>query len=74
MNSDKLKQYIGLFGGFLSAIPLFSGAFNIEFVWFNTESIGAIEGVLISDVPFALLIYRVTSQIFVGRSLFYLSS
>lgn len=59
MNADKLKQYIGLFGGLLSAILLFLGTLNVEFEWFNTESIGAFEGVLIAAVPFVLLIYGV---------------
>lgn len=59
MNADKLKQYIGLFGGLLSAILLFLGTLNIKFEWFNEASISAFEGVLIAAVPFALLIYGV---------------
>lgn len=54
MSADKLKQYIGLFGGLLSAILLFLGTLNIEFEWFNTDSIGAFEGVLIAAVPFVM--------------------
>lgn len=57
--NDKLKQYVGLFGGLLSAVLLFLGTLNVEFEWFNSESIGAFEGVLIAVVPFALLIYGV---------------
>ena len=57
--NDKLKQHIGLFGGLLSAVLLFLATLNIEFEWFNTESIGAFEGVLIAAIPFALLIYAV---------------
>lgn len=59
MDADKLKQHIGLFGGLLSAVLLFLVTLNIEFEWFNTESIGAFEGVLIAAVPFALLVYGV---------------
>lgn len=59
MTKDKLKQYVGLFGGLLSAILLFLGTLNIEFEWFNVDSIGAFEGVLIALVPFILLIYGV---------------
>lgn len=65
MQTDKLKQYIGLFGGLLSAILLFLGTLNIEFTWFNTESIGAFEGVLIAAVPFALLIYGVYKNTYI---------
>lgn len=56
---DKLKQYIGLFGGLLSAVLLFLGTLNVAFDWFNPESIGALEGVLIAAVPFILLVYGV---------------
>ncbi|MFC5587535.1 phage holin [Sporosarcina soli] len=59
MNADKLKQYIGLLGGLLSAILLFLGTLNVKFEWFNEASIGAFEGVLIAVAPFALLIYGV---------------
>lgn len=65
MTTDKLKQYIGLFGGLLSAILLFLATLNIEFEWFNTESIGAFEGVLIASVPFALLVYGVYKNSYV---------
>lgn len=56
---DKIKQYIGLFGGLLSAVLLFLGTLNVAFDWFNPESIGAFEGVLIAAVPFILLVYGV---------------
>ena len=65
MNADKLKQYIGLFGGLLSAILLFLGTLNVEFEWFNMESIGALEGVLIAAVPFVLLVYGVYKNTYV---------
>lgn len=65
MNADKLKQYIGLFGGLLSAVLLFLATLNIEFEWFNTESIGAFEGVLIAAVPFVLLVYGVWKNTYI---------
>lgn len=65
MNADKLKQYIGLFGGLLSAVLLFLATLNIEFAWFNTEAIGAFEGVLIAAVPFLLLVYGVYKNSYV---------
>jgi len=62
---DKLKQYIGLFGGLLSAILLFLGTLNVEFEWFNTESIGAVEGILIAAVPVVLIVYGVYKNTYV---------
>lgn len=59
MTKDKISQYVGLFGGLLSAVLLFLGTLNIEFKWFNADSIGALEAVLIAIVPFILLIYGV---------------
>ncbi len=59
MTKDKLTQYIGLFGGLLSAVLLFLGTLNIEFEWFNTASIDSFTAVLIATIPFALLIYGV---------------
>ncbi len=54
---DKLKQYIGLFGGLLSAVLLFLGTLNVKYVWFNAESIDAFIAVLIAAIPFVLLMY-----------------
>lgn len=59
MSADKLKQYIALFGGLLSAILLFLGTLNVEFKWFNTASINAFETVLVAMIPFALAIYGI---------------
>lgn len=56
---DKLKQYIGLFGGWLMAVLLFLGTLNIEFEWFNTDSIDAFIVVLMASVPFIIVIYGV---------------
>lgn len=65
MTTDKLKQYIGLFGGLLSAVLLFLGTLNVEFKWFNTSSIDALTTVLISSIPFILAIYGVWKNSYV---------
>ena len=65
MMDDKLKQYIGLFGGLLSAILLFLGTLNIEFEWFNTGSISAFTAVLVAAIPFVLLVYGVYKNSYV---------
>lgn len=59
MNNDKISQYIGQFGGFLAAVFFFFTTLNIQFEWFNLESIDAFQGVLIAAIPFILLIYGV---------------
>ncbi|MFJ7933729.1 phage holin [Sporosarcina sp. NPDC096371] len=59
MNTDKLKQYVALFGGWLSAVLLFMGTLNVKFDWFNEESIGAFEVVLMASVPFVIAIYGI---------------
>ena len=64
---DKLKQYIGLFGGWLSAVLLFLGTLNVKFEWFNQESIDAFVVVLIAAVPFFLIIYGVWKNTYLVR-------
>ncbi|MCM3757316.1 MULTISPECIES: phage holin [Sporosarcina] len=59
MNADKLKQYIGLFGGLASAVFLFLHTIGIQFTWFNPASIGAFSGVLVAAIPFVLIVYGV---------------
>lgn len=59
MSEDKLKQYVALFGGFLSAVLLFLGTINIKFEWFTVDSINAFVVVLMAAVPFVLAGYGV---------------
>lgn len=56
---DKIKQFVGLIGGFLSAVLLFLQSLNVEFAWFNQEVIGTFSNVLIASIPFVLVIYGV---------------
>lgn len=62
---DKLKQYVALFGAWLSAVLLFLGTLNIKFVWFNAASIEAFVAVLIAFISFALLIYGIYKNTYV---------
>ncbi|WP_144511625.1 phage holin [Bacillus sp. FJAT-22090] len=59
MTVDKLKQYVALFGGWLSAVLLFLGTINIKFEWFNVASIDAFVVVLGASVPFVIAGYGV---------------
>ncbi|AMQ06719.1 phage holin [Sporosarcina psychrophila] len=64
---DKLKQYVAMFGGWLSAVLLFLGTLNVKFEWFNQESIDAFVVVLIAAVPFFLIIYGVWKNTYLVR-------
>lgn len=59
MTADKLKQYIALFGGLLSAILLFLRSLNIDIWWFNQGVIDSFVGLLLALVPFVFVIYGV---------------
>ncbi|MFP7199672.1 phage holin [Lysinibacillus halotolerans] len=65
MTSDKLKQYIALFGGLLSAILLFLQSLGINFTWFTDDTINAFVEVLIAAVPFVLVIYGVYKNTYI---------
>lgn len=59
MTQDKLKQYIGLFGGVLGALLLFLQSLGVNLAHFNDESINAFVNVLESLIPFILVGYGV---------------
>lgn len=59
MDADKVKQYVGLVGGWLSAVLLFLGTLNVKFEWFTQDSIDAFVVVLGASVPFILVLYGV---------------
>lgn len=59
MTAEKLKQYISLFGGLLSAVLLFLQSLGITFTWFTDQTIDAFVNALLATVPFALVVYGV---------------
>lgn len=59
MTADKLKQYIGLFGGLLSAVLLFLQSLGITLTWFTDETIDAFVNTALAAVPFVLVVYGV---------------
>ncbi|MBD8028137.1 PTS mannose transporter subunit IID [Ureibacillus sp. Re31] len=65
MTSDKLKQYIALFGGLLSAILLFLQSLGIDLTWFTDDTINAFVEVLLNAVPFILVIYGVYKNTYI---------
>ena len=65
MTADKLKQYIALFGGLLSAILLFLQSIGINLTWFNNNSINSFVEVLVAAVPFVLVIYGIYKNTYI---------
>ena len=65
MTTDKLKQYIALFGGLLSAILLFLQSLGINFTWFTDDTINAFVEVLLNAVPFILVLYGVYKNTYI---------
>lgn len=59
MTADKLKQYIGLFGGVLGAVLLFLQSLGLTFTHFNNDTINAFVNALESLIPFVLVAYGV---------------
>ncbi|MFE6167000.1 phage holin [Viridibacillus arvi] len=59
MTTDKLKQYIALFGGLLSAVLLFLQSLGFTFTWFTDSTIDAFINTLFAAVPFILIVYGV---------------
>ncbi|MGE7836481.1 phage holin [Viridibacillus arvi] len=59
MTTEKLKQYIALFGGLLSAILLFLCSLGVDLWWFNDNTIDTFINVLLATVPFILVVYGV---------------
>ncbi|MGX9134063.1 phage holin [Rummeliibacillus sp. JY-2-4R] len=65
MTTEKLKQYIALFGGLLSAILLFLQTLGLYFNWFNQDSIDAFVNVLMAAIPFVIVLYGVWKNTYV---------
>lgn len=65
MTTDKLKQYISLFGGLLGAILLFLDSLNVKFAWFNQGTINSFVEVLLAAIPFVLVAYGVWKNSYV---------
>ncbi|MFV5767185.1 phage holin [Mammaliicoccus sciuri] len=59
MNSDKLKQYIAMVGGFLGALYLALNASGISAEWINPEKVDLWLNVLNAGLPFVLVAYGV---------------
>ena len=59
MNTEKVKQFVAMIGGFLGALYLALQATGIEFLWFNAETIEAWMAVLNAGIPLAFVAYGI---------------
>lgn len=59
MTADKLKQYVAMVGGLLGAFYAFLNTIDVEYAFFNPESIDGFLGVLSAFVPFVLIAYGI---------------
>ncbi|MGE7624629.1 phage holin [Viridibacillus sp. NPDC096237] len=59
MTTEKLTQYIALFGGLLSAVLLFLQTLGVIVTWFTNETIDAFVNALLATVPFILVVYGI---------------
>lgn len=65
MTEDKLKQYIALFGGLLSALLLFLQAIGVELAHFNNTTIDAFINAALAAVPFVLAAYGIYKNTYI---------
>lgn len=59
MTTDKLKQYIAMFGGFLGALYMLLQSYGIQAEYINPDKVNALVVALNSLVPFALVAYGI---------------
>lgn len=67
MTADKLKQYIAMFGGLLSAVLLFLQSLGITLTWFTDKTIDAFMNALLAAVPFVLVIYGIWKNTYLTK-------
>ncbi|MCC2087875.1 SPP1 phage holin family protein [Mammaliicoccus sciuri] len=65
MDSDKIKQYIAMLGGFLGALYLALNASGISAEWINPEKVDLWLNVLNAGLPFVLVAYGVYKNTYI---------
>lgn len=65
MNTDKIKQFVALIGGFLGALYLALNASGISAEWINPQKVDLWVNVLNTGVPIALTFYGVYKNTFI---------
>ncbi|WP_436939488.1 phage holin [Staphylococcus xylosus] len=67
MDTDKLKQFIALIGGFLGALYLALNASGITAEWINPHKVDLWVNVLNTGLPIALTFYGVWKNTFIVK-------
>lgn len=62
---DKIKQFIGLIGGFLGTLYLALNASGISAEWINPQKVDAWINVINTGLPLALVLYGVWKNTFI---------
>lgn len=62
---DKIKQFIGLIGGFLGALYLALNTSGISAEWINPQKVDAWINVINTGLPLALVLYGVWKNTFI---------
>lgn len=62
---DKIKQFVGMVGGFLGALCLALKSVGIEFEWFNEENINVWLDVLYTGIPLLFVLYGVWKNTYI---------
>ncbi|MEX6311510.1 phage holin [Staphylococcus saprophyticus] len=65
MNADKLKQWIGLIGGMLSALYLALKASGIELAVLDPDKLNAWQNFATTLIPFVIAVYGVYKNTFI---------
>lgn len=65
MNTDKIKQFVALIGGFLGALYLALTASGISAEWINPQKVDLWVNVLNTGVPIVLTFYGVYKNTFI---------
>lgn len=65
MDTDKIKQFIALIGGFLGALYLALNASGVSAEWINPQKVDLWVNVLNTGIPIALTFYGVYKNTFI---------
>lgn len=68
MTQDKIKQYIGFFGGFLGALYMLLKQYGIQADYIDPDKQNAIVAFLDTVVPFLMVSYGVWKNTYIATS------
>lgn len=65
MTTDKLKQYVASFGGFLGALYMLLQIYGVQAEYINPDKVNAIMAALNALVPFAFASYGIYKNTYI---------